>query len=228
MEFPQSDGVTREIGWLITASPVVIFGLYSLLLVLDPTQWIAVRLLGENQLVELLTFATLLAGGILGLSLVWRSRRRIDNNLIVTFYTLFSLGLLFIAMEEISWGQQFFHFATPEWLAGINAQDELTLHNINLFSDYLEAWPLAFGLGGCLGVGLGSYSRFRPIAPSLLLLPWFIIIGLHSAIDLYHEFHIFSHHLDQLINHLDELAECMVGVSSLLYIWLNRRFFQTA
>jgi len=127
-------------------------------------------------------------------------------------------------MEEISWGQQFFGFATPEWIAGHNAQGELTLHNINMFQKYLEAWPLTFGLGGCLGVWLGFYPRFRSIAPSPLLLSWFMIIVIFSGIDLYHEFHIFSRNLFVIINELDELVECMVAISCLLFLLLNRRF----
>jgi hypothetical protein len=45
------------------------------------------------------------------------------------------LGLLFFfgAGEEISWGQRIFHLATPENLAAVNSQDELNLHNLNIF-----------------------------------------------------------------------------------------------
>jgi hypothetical protein len=45
------------------------------------------------------------------------------------------LALLFFfgAGEEISWGQRIFHFATPAELASANTQDELNLHNLNIF-----------------------------------------------------------------------------------------------
>jgi hypothetical protein len=44
-----------------------------------------------------------------------------------------AVALLFLAGEEISWGQRLFGWGTPEALAEANAQDETTLHNLNLF-----------------------------------------------------------------------------------------------
>jgi len=43
------------------------------------------------------------------------------------------LGLLFlVAMgEEISWGQQWFHFSTPEFIKEVNRQGEFNLHNLS-------------------------------------------------------------------------------------------------
>ena len=44
----------------------------------------------------------------------------------------FLLGLLFVLLlgEEISWGQRIFGWATPEGLAELNQQNEITLHNL--------------------------------------------------------------------------------------------------
>ncbi len=45
------------------------------------------------------------------------------------------LSLLFFAAfgEEISWGQQWFHFSTPQSIEDLNQQGELTLHNLRVF-----------------------------------------------------------------------------------------------
>lgn len=43
---------------------------------------------------------------------------------------LFALGLLFIAIEEISWGQRIFGIETSEWLKNNNYQQEISIHNI--------------------------------------------------------------------------------------------------
>jgi hypothetical protein len=40
-----------------------------------------------------------------------------------------TLSALYIAGEEISWGQHFFHWNTPEYWAEINRQQETNLHN---------------------------------------------------------------------------------------------------
>jgi len=45
---------------------------------------------------------------------------------------LIVLALFFtiVALEEINWGQTYFHFSTPEILAKANVHHELNLHNI--------------------------------------------------------------------------------------------------
>ena len=47
---------------------------------------------------------------------------------------LFFLGFA----EEISWGQRIFHIQTPEALAEINMQDEINIHNLNIFHGKTE------------------------------------------------------------------------------------------
>ncbi len=65
------------------------------------------------------------------------------------------LGLLciVIAGEEVSWGQRFFGFSTPEALGAINLQNEFNLHNIA-------------GVNGVvLGVGLVVFSMLSLLVP---------------------------------------------------------------
>lgn len=104
-----------------------------------------------------------------------------------------------------------------------NAQDELTLHNYDYPGVvYLEAYPLMSGLMG-LGAIAASLMKKLPkaLSPSLLLLPWFIAIALHSGIDLFHEFYIPFPAFDTLINHLDEAAEMLTAMAGFLYVYLN-------
>ena len=44
---------------------------------------------------------------------------------------IYILGLFFYFFEEISWGQHFFNWNTPEFFEKINNQNETNLHNIN-------------------------------------------------------------------------------------------------
>lgn len=50
----------------------------------------------------------------------------------------FALFFFFGGGEEISWGQRIFNVQTPEALAEINAQEELNVHNIDLFEFTLK------------------------------------------------------------------------------------------
>jgi hypothetical protein len=47
-------------------------------------------------------------------------------------YFLIATVLLFVAMEEISWGQRIFGWETPEVMKTLNTQDETNLHNTDM------------------------------------------------------------------------------------------------
>ncbi len=49
-------------------------------------------------------------------------------------YILGGIALVFIAGEEISWGQRIFEFTTPEFLRDLNRQNEFNVHNLQTIS----------------------------------------------------------------------------------------------
>lgn len=197
-------------------------GLSALLLV-DTTESVGAWLLEENHPVELASFAAALAASFVSFSLV----RRLDitNRLARAFYAVFGGAMFFLAMEEISWGQQFFGYSTPESWRGRNSQEELTLHNYDFAGvDFLEIYPLTFALGGLIGIALG-FKKLIPgeISPPVWMWPWFVVIVGHSGVDLFHEFSVPSTRLDDLVNHLDEAAEMLVALSGLTYVLAKLR-----
>lgn len=210
---------------VIKRAPWVILLGVCLFLAIPRTQPFVLWLLGENRFIELLTFVFLLLGGIQGVILARQMKRQQDETYIWGFYLLFSLGLLFVGMEEISWGQWFFGFSTPPSLSGINTQGEFTLHNLKIFEDHLEAFPFLFGVGGLFGMRFARRSRLEKIAPSGVLLSWFGIIAGLSAVDLIQDFVVLQPTLDTLLNDLDEVIEMFVGISGFLLIWLNVRLW---
>ena len=46
--------------------------------------------------------------------------------------------MLLVGLEEIAWGQILFGWKTPENIAVLNAQNQTTLHNLELFQNYLN------------------------------------------------------------------------------------------
>lgn len=70
-------------------------------------------------------------------------------------YVLLCLGLIFISMEEISWGQRLFGIETPYIISRHNAQAELNIHNSSYFPSktflcyailiWAVLWPEAAG-----------------------------------------------------------------------------------
>ena len=200
--------------------PLPILFICSLLLTLPVTREFAIAMLAENRPIELLSFAFLIAAGVKGLVLVWQLRQQ-ESKKIILFYLLLALGFLAIGAEEIAWGQWFFGFETPAGLSEINTQNELTLHNLELFNDHLEIFPLLFGVAGIASVWTNKIAKLRKISSPSVLLSWYSIITFVSGIDLIQDFFIIQEQFDYLINHLDEVVEMLVAIACFLYISLN-------
>ena len=72
-----------------------------------------------------------------------------------------ALACLYIAGEEMSWGQHFFHWSTPEYWAEVNRQEETNLHNTYAI---FEKWPRAILELGILigGILIPAAAAFHP------------------------------------------------------------------
>ena len=83
----------------------------------------------ENGFFEIVSVVLLWVISIYGILTVIKSHKSINKTAL-----LFIIGFSFIAfiagMEEISWGQQFFHFESSEFFLKENLQRETNLHNL--------------------------------------------------------------------------------------------------
>ena len=77
---------------------------------------------------EVAQFAIMLVALALAVRLLFNPfvRRR---PFVLTVTIIAALSSLYIAGEEMSWGQHFFHWNTPEYWALVNRQQETNLHN---------------------------------------------------------------------------------------------------
>jgi hypothetical protein len=204
------------------AVPTVIYFIISAMLTYDPTHDFGVRLLKENGPVELASFACMTSAGVLGLILAYRVRSRVTKPVLVGL-TLCGLGFFVIGMEEISWGQQFFEWQTPEVIAKTNAQNETTFHNHQLFQEYLEIFAILFALAGLIGVALNRSGVLKDLMPRPIFFWWFVPLLVVASLDLMHEFWIPSYRFDMLINHLDEVNEMICAMIALTFVLFKTR-----
>ena len=83
-----------------------------------------------------------------------------------------AISCLYIAGEEMSWGQHFFHWNTPEYWAEVNRQEETNLHNTYAIFEKTprSLLELSIVIGG-LGVPLAAifYPWLRTCRASLFL-----------------------------------------------------------
>jgi hypothetical protein len=102
---------------------------------------------------------------------------------------VFALGCLFIAGEEISWGQRIVGYGTPEELERVNHQGAVTVHNIGGFSQALNGVMLVIGAYGAFAPWLlRRFTRRLPadltalVAPALFLTPAFLVLFVYKAL----------------------------------------------
>lgn len=91
-------------------------------------------LYGEDYFFETITVIFLITSVFfLITSVICIRKRNTYTGKITIFYLILSMSFLFIALEEISWGQRIFKWPTPHYFAEVNLQKETNFHNmINL------------------------------------------------------------------------------------------------
>lgn len=104
----------------------------------------------ENGLIELATPLVSLLGFGVGLAML-RHLYRIPSRLMRAWVVALTFACLYLAGEELSWGQQLFKWETPQEMAVLNDQNETNLHNMSSWFDQkprllLELWVLIGGI----------------------------------------------------------------------------------
>jgi hypothetical protein len=210
---------------ILATLPLILALAFGLLWWNESTRHTAWVISDENQPIELITFGALFVGGLIGLRFTWSLFQMEPDWKMRLFYGAFSLGLLLIAMEEISWGQWFFDFNTPEALRGLNQQNELNLHNVGPLHGKGSSMRLAFAGGAMVGFLLGGTALMERIRPPLAILPWVLVILLCAGLELMIDLNLVDWNKDfmnLMQNVMPELTEMLVGIAAFLYIWINR------
>ncbi|MDH3403950.1 MAG: hypothetical protein OES32_08900 [Acidobacteriota bacterium] len=159
----------------------VVFQLVCLKIARRRFYWSLVR---EDALFEDLTFYAYLFSSPLAVvvAVVLASRRQWT---LAALYGVLALGLLFVAGEEISWGQRVWELETPELLTR-NRQNELNLHNLASRRVLHGAYILVAGIGAFGRLLLPRPLRRRLGANVDLLLPrWYLTSYFFPAAALY-------------------------------------------
>jgi hypothetical protein len=119
----------------------------------------------------------LVASGLFFLCLL-RARRGGSTRIMQLFLLGLAVAFLIGAGEESSWGQQFFHFGTPDSIKAHNDQQELTIHNLHALGEFgvwraFEIFTLLFAVALPLTAWWSARARallwpYVPIVPLAL------------------------------------------------------------
>jgi hypothetical protein len=122
----KSSNIARS--WALLANAIVLgfLALLACLAIYDPDAYY--RSVQEDQALEWASFWSFLVAGLVFGRVAVRKRRSIGG--LPWFPMGLALFCLFVAMEEISWGQRIFGHRPPVYFLEQNYQQELNLHNI--------------------------------------------------------------------------------------------------
>ena len=209
--------------FLIFLFPTLYIAFYFALWKSQPDHSFALRFMGENNPIELITFLALLFGGIQGIKLSWLAQQRGEAIWVWAFFVVFAVGIIFVGFEEIAWGQQFIAIKTPAALKEINLQNEITFHNIDSVQGSLGGLIRLFGWFGMIGILLSFSKRFQIIGVSPILILWVSMILVLSYLSLFIYSVLPSNADDLLQDVLTETGEMFVGLVSYCYFWFQTR-----
>ena len=129
---------------------------------------------------------------------------------------LFGLALccLFVAGEEISWGQRLLGFVPPEAFLKHNVQQEFEIHNllrhVILSQHLVQAAAIAYALASLLAL-----TRWFPqaLGPHVSLVPWLLVVaGLE-----------YTYNFSDYLPRTGDFAEMLLGLVLLADVSMRRR-----
>jgi len=103
----------------------------------------------EDSVAEYLQFVFYFLAGIYSLKIFSLFKKKKEDKIIRTLFLFLAIALFFVAFEEISWGQRLLGIETPDRIKEINYQNELTIHNLEIFQhNFLHIAYMLVGLYG--------------------------------------------------------------------------------
>src|SRR6266498_4403366 len=144
-------------------------------------------------------------------------------------YVGFALGMFFVSGEEIAWGQRILGLQTPQQLAAINHQRELTVHNIQKVQDGLNLVLLLGGAYGTLAFFVNKRVQVEKLwdQANYLLVPPLFTVSSFAV--------LFGYKLVRLlvlrkpgftVTRYAEWAELCFAFGLCIFAWLNYRRLQ--
>lgn len=219
---------------LVTIGGMAFIAVLSLLMS-EPFRPLFLWITAEDSLLEWGQFLCVFAASLI---LTWLGAQLLHErwHVIGLLYVMIGLGALFVAGEEISWGQRVFGWGTPASLEVINRQHETNIHNIGWVQRTFGYVILLGSMYGSLVplIRLTSWSdRMRStlsflMIPPLFLVPAFLIPFGYRVFRLGGTLDSEFTTLKFTIIKSAEAAELCLYFGLLIFAWLNLRRVQAA
>lgn len=180
-------------------------------------------LVAEDGIIENIQFVFYLVAALIFTRTLFKFYK---NKQLLNFvlFSVLTLGLFFIAFEEISWGQRLFGITTPEAIKETNWQGELNIHNQGFFQSKIEYLYMALGLIASLsGVVLHNFydkfqKKYHLIIPSTLTFFYFFSIFVYYFLNQYLVFYYQIFSAEKIgMGRWQEVAELFLSTAFLIF-----------
>lgn len=117
---------------------------------------------GEMGVPDFSTVFILIVAVVMGIRAL-RESHALSQSFLTLWLALGTLGCIYFAGEEASWGQWYLRWDTPEAWAALNNQQETNLHNLEGLGPLLDQLPRALLTLGAFvgGIVVPLYLKFR-------------------------------------------------------------------
>ena len=204
----------------IATVPIVLFALFAILWAIPATrEWATGR--DERNPVEILTFLGMAATFVMAWRLaarVWRLGHSIFTAL---FFIGFGAVAFIVAGDELAWGQVVVDLFQDG--AAAAAGSERGIHELSGLREHVELFRFGFAIVGIAGVFTTGKSRLRFIRVPMELLPWLVVIGAVSLLDLIGDYTSLGTQFTDFLLRASELTEMMIAAVVFLYVWERTR-----
>jgi hypothetical protein len=189
---------------------------------------------GEKGIIENITVIFLLTA-IISCLLFLFAKEKIQFTSLKAWMVIFLLGAIYYAGEEMSWGQHYFGWGTPEQWTEFNDQQETNLHNTAAIFDQIPRTLLSLAalIGGVL---IPLYRKFKNHIPNKesffdWLLPTYVCLpaALLSLLVSWHEkiYEAFDVAIPAILDiRAGETKECLLALFMMMYalsLWYRNR-----
>lgn len=108
--------------------PIVLFLIFLCTKIASPRTYVSI--IQEDSLME---YAQALFYFLASVSSLFLSISFLKNRMVLhgTLYCILTLGLVFVCLEEISWGQRIIGFKNTDYFSEHNVQNETSIHNLD-------------------------------------------------------------------------------------------------
>jgi hypothetical protein len=194
--------------------PITIFGLYQYLMF---NGYYIFFIIKQEGVLDTLQFPIYLIIFALCISMF-----RHDSGLEGFVEIVFSLGVLFVVLEEISWGQFVFGYSIPDFFIFNNLQQETNLHNLGFFQNLTHLAYIAVGLIFSFGRILSSIHLLAPIIRKII--PDWKYTGFNLPLAIYYYLFFYTSYQIYIINYVaQEYFEFMFSLGLLIFIFSSWR-----